>query len=309
MTFLELAEKVLTEAKRPLTNKEIWNWAVEKGYDQQLKNRNGKTPERTLSSRLLPDASDNPNSLFTEILTNPRQFYLKSQTNHVERLETDVSNEQIIGKNKKPDFYEIDLHIHLAYYASWSEDLFCCVKTIDHTKSSKDQAGKWVHPDMVGCRFYFNEREPHARDFGFAIGHIPIHLISFELKKKLSSSDLVDFFFQAVADSSWANEGYLVAAEVDEDPMFQNELERLSKAFGIGVIQLDIKNPDDSKTIYPAKHRETLDWEMIHKLAVMNPDFREFLSRITIDINSKTIHKEKYQQFQKIEELAKSINP
>jgi len=43
MTFLELAERVLREEKRPLTANEIWTLATEKGYDKQL-NSEGKTP-------------------------------------------------------------------------------------------------------------------------------------------------------------------------------------------------------------------------------------------------------------------------
>lgn len=36
MTFLELAQSVLKEEKKPLTATEIWNLAVEKGYDKKL---------------------------------------------------------------------------------------------------------------------------------------------------------------------------------------------------------------------------------------------------------------------------------
>jgi len=41
MTFLELAERVLREEKRPLTANEIWTLATEKGYEKQL-NSEGK---------------------------------------------------------------------------------------------------------------------------------------------------------------------------------------------------------------------------------------------------------------------------
>ena len=49
-------------------------------------------------------------------------------------------------------------------------------------------------------------------------------------------------FFQAVSNSSWANEGYLVAAEIIQDDELLSELECLSIAFGI--IQLDITDID-----------------------------------------------------------------
>lgn len=41
MTFLELAQLILKEEKKPLTAIEIWNHAVEKGYDKKL-NSQGK---------------------------------------------------------------------------------------------------------------------------------------------------------------------------------------------------------------------------------------------------------------------------
>ena len=47
MTFLELAEKVLAEVKRPLSPSEIWKFAVAQGYHSLLRARQGKTPERT----------------------------------------------------------------------------------------------------------------------------------------------------------------------------------------------------------------------------------------------------------------------
>ena len=53
-----------------------------------------------------------------------------------------------------------------------------------------------------------------------------------------------EFFFQAVSNSSWANEGYLVAAEIIQDDELLSELECLSIAFGIGIIQLDITDID-----------------------------------------------------------------
>ena len=58
MTFLELAEKVLKEEKRPLTPNEIWNLATEKGYDKEVKSR-GKTPWATLGAQLYVSAKEN----------------------------------------------------------------------------------------------------------------------------------------------------------------------------------------------------------------------------------------------------------
>ena len=52
MTYNQLAINILKESKKPLTSGEIWEIAVAKGLDKQLKFGKGKTPQNTLSSIL-----------------------------------------------------------------------------------------------------------------------------------------------------------------------------------------------------------------------------------------------------------------
>ncbi len=127
-------------------------------------------------------------------------------------------------------------------------------------------------------------------------------MLSFELKRELSFGNLRESFFQTVSNSSWANESYLVAAEISEEEEFRSELSRLSTSFGIGVIKLNFDDPHSSDIIFPAKYREALDWETINKLT-MNSDFKEFISTVKIDITSKKIHKKEYDQVPDIEAL------
>ena len=126
------------------------------------------------------------------------------------------------------------------------------------------------------------------------VGNLSIKLFSFELKRELSFANLRESFFQTVSNSSWANESYLVAANVSGDEDFRSELRRLSTSFGVGVIALNLGEPDASEVLFPATNRESLDWDMMNKLATMNPDFRGFMNRIKIDIQSKEIRKEWY---------------
>lgn len=139
---------------------------------------------------------------------------------------------------------------------------------------------------MVGCYFPFDEWKPEVYDLSSSIGNVSINLLSFELKRELNFSNLRESFFQSVSNSSWANESYLVAAEISNEEEFIKELTRLSSSFGIGVIRLNLEDPDSTQIILPAKNRETLDWDTIDKLT-MNNDFKEFLSRVKIDISSK----------------------
>lgn len=293
MKFLDLAIQVLKEEKKSLTADEIWQLAVQKGYDNKLKTT-GKTPWATLAAKLYVDVRDNKDSSIAKDDSRPVKFYLKNDIN--------IKQNQI-EKNKilKPKTYlEKDLHPFLAYYAY--NYLKCYTKTIQHSKSDKKEFGEWIHPDMVGCYFFLDEWKTEVTDFGSTIGNIAIKLFSFEIKKELSFSNLRESFFQTVSNSSWAHEGYLVAAEISTNDDFRSELRRLSLSFGIGVIKLNIEEPNSSEIICSARTKENLDWDAINKLA-MNPDFVEFLNRLKNDIKSKEIRKEKYDKILSEEEL------
>lgn len=304
MTFIELAERVLKEEKRPLTANEIWTLATEKGYDKQL-NSEGKTPWQTLYAQIYVSAKDNPKTPFAKTDSRPKKFYLKSQATHIDLSETAITSEPTTIKKKKFEFLEKDLHPFLTYYAYYH--LRCYTKTINHSLSSKKEFGEWVHPDIVGCYFPLDDWKQEVYELSSSIGNISIRLLSFELKRELSFGNLRESFFQTVSNSSWANESYLVAAEISDEQEFRDELSRLSTSFGIGVIRLNLEDPHSSEIIFPAKYREALDWETINKLT-MNADFKEFISTVKIDITSKKIHKKEYDQVQDIETLKKKTN-
>lgn len=110
-----------------------------------------------------------------------------------------------------------------------------------------------------------------------------------------------------MSNSSWANESYLVASEISQNQDFLSELSRLSSSFGVGVIQLDIEDPNSSTVMFPAQTRENLDWETINKLTVMNKDFLQFVKRVRIDLKSNEIRKEKYDKILEEEKLERII--
>jgi uncharacterized protein len=301
MTFLELAEKVLRDEKRPMTANEIWTFAVEKGFDKQL-NSGGKTPWATLGAQIYVNAKDNPRTPFAQTDSRPKKFYLKAQTGQLDLSETAITKEPVLPKKKRFDFLEKDLHPYLTYYAYYH--LHCYTKTINHSQSTKKEFGEWVHPDIVGCYFPLDDWKPEVYELSSSIGNISIKLLSFELKRELSFGNLRESFFQTVSNSSWANESYLVAALISDEEDFKEELSRLSTSFGIGVIKLNLEDPHSSEIVFPAKYREVLDWETINKLT-MNSDFKEFLTTVKIDITSKKIHKKEYDLVQDIEALRK----
>lgn len=121
------------------------------------------------------------------------------------------------------------------------------------------------------------------------------------------TASLRESFFQTVSNSSWANEGYLVVAKISQDDEFLSELKRLSISFGIGIIKIDIEDPDSSEILFPAKYKSELDWDTINKLSTENSDINEFIKRIKIDISSKEVRKEKYDNVYDADKLKETI--
>lgn len=311
MKFIELATKILEKSVQPLTANEIWEQAAQKGYDLEL-NSQGKTPWQTLYAQIYVNVKDTAKSPFAVTNTSPKRFYLKKLENSIEfnvytGEETDKKTETKVKQTAEADrlnFLEKDLHPFLTYYAYLFQR--CYTKTINHSKSDRKSFGEWVHPDMVGCVFPIDEWKNEVLQLSTAIGNVSAKIISYELKRELTFSNLRESFFQAVSNSSWANEGYLVAAEITSDEEFISELTRLSTAFGIGIIKIDTQDPNSTEIMLPAKHRDTLDWDTINKLT-MNKDFLDFVKRIKNDLTSMEIRKEKYDKIFDENELRKKI--
>jgi len=83
-------------------------------------------------------------------------------------------------------------------------------------------------------------------------------------------------FFQAVSNSTWANNGYLVAREI-QGAETMNELRILAGLHGIGFILLDFDNPADSQIMIPCKERTEIEWHTASRLAGQNKDFMEYI--------------------------------
>lgn len=309
MTFHGLAEHILKQVDKPLTANEIWQLAVEQGLDKKL-NSTGKTPWATLGSRLYVIARDTPDSIFKTVGKRPKRFYLKNKSYPEDFKEYEVGKTEeeasVSPIHTSANYLEKDLHPFLAHFAFYT--LNCHCKTINHSKSDKRSYGEWVHPDMVGCVFPIDEWNDEVLNLSSAVGNTSVKFISFELKRELNLSSLREKFFQTVSNSSWANESYIVAAEISKNEDFLSELGRLSLAFGIGVIELDVNDPNSSLIRFPADTRENLDWETLNKLTAMNTDFRNFVKRVGIDIRSNEIRKEKYDKILDEKQLEKIIS-
>ncbi|WRG58521.1 hypothetical protein FNE07_00455 [Helicobacter pylori] len=294
MIYRELGKKVLEQAEEPLSTEEIWERACEMGLDKELSSI-GKTPTATLGSQL--GEHDIPNDKKQFYVTNnkkrPFRYWLKSREREFPPQETpdakEEDNEQSecsdTAKKQKNSFHERDLHPLLVKFLSEDPNFRLLCKTIRHEECKKGKGGEcmWNYPDIVGVYFPYNKYKEETLKFLHHTGQEKHKLFSFELKKELSFSNLKESYFQAVSNSTWANEGYLVVFEIEYKVL--GELRRLNQSFGIGVIKLE-SEISNSKILLPAKERE-IDILTLNMLIEQSPkDFKPFMANINKQIEA-----------------------
>ncbi len=290
MTDREIGKKVLEQAERPLSTKEIFERACEMGLDKE-RNGTGKTPEASIRTAI---RGDKKQFYVINEEESPFRYWLKSREREISPQETldakEEDDEQSecsdTAENQKISFKEEDLHPLLVKFLSENPDFKLLCKTIYDKKCKKDKGKrgkfKWNYPDIVGVYFPYNRYEEETLKFLHHTGQKRHKLFSFELKTKISFSNLKESYFQAVSNSSWANEGYLVVFEEIEDKVL-GELRRLNQSFGIGVIKLESK-VSNSKILLPAKERE-IDIPTLNMLVEQSPEnFRPFMRNINEQI-------------------------
>lgn len=277
-SIIDVAKEVLERKNEALNPIKMYHIANEMGLTKEL-NLNGKTPWQSFVARIYMDIKENPNSIFEVVATKPMLIKLKNQ---VINLEAQMEKNSEI-KEPKNSYSERDLHPLLSRFISFNENFKAYTKTIYHESSKKSQKGadKWLYPDIVGVSFEYKDYQKELNKFIGKFSSLPIKIYAFEMKKHLSVSSFREYYFQAVSNSSWANEGYLVALDIDEsDEELMDLIKRLSYSFGIGVISLNSQNVDESVILARAEFRENLDYSVMNELSMKNPDFKKFLESV-----------------------------
>ncbi len=282
--------------------KEIFEKACEMGLDKECKD--GKILSHSLGSLLGEHNIKEEDKQFYVARKKGGAFFywLKSREREFPPQETPDSkeedNEQIecsdTAEKQKTSFDERDLHKLLVKFLSEDPNFRLLCKTIRHEECKKGKGGEcmWNYPDIVGVYFPYNKYFPYngykeeTLKFLHHTGQEKHKLFSFELKKELSFSNLKESYFQAVSNSTWANEGYLVVFEEIKDKYKDkvlDELKRLNQSFGIGVIKLE-SEISNSKILLPAKERE-IDIPTLNMLIEQSPkDFKPFMEKINKQI-------------------------
>ena len=291
MTYYDAAKKVLEQSDVPMKADEIWQKAIELGYDkiiaETLNGKISKTPIASLGAVIYTNIKYNPDTTIF-IKVGRGKFFLKSKINSSnqnlinENAANDDTEDIIESTNKK--ILEEDLHTPLTKYL-YSMKIYS--KTINANATDVNLKGKmkWGTPDIVGVTFkdYINKSVLEL------FNHINLpttEIYAYELKLKLTLGSLTEYYFQALSNSGWANEAWLAAMEIDENDIdLMEEMKRLNQSFGVGIIKLNYDNPEDSEILFSAQKRNYLDIDTMHKLCY-NRQFQDFINDINEIFNN-----------------------
>ncbi|WP_181226160.1 COG2958 family protein [Helicobacter pylori] len=300
---IEIIQSVL-ENTGPISPTEVYDKAkelFEKGEITKMFDCGGKTPHQSVSAFIYTALNKGEELPFFKVQEKPALIALKGAVK-----EPVLSAEKISAPSVKIT-HERDLHSFLTYMAFNNENLKCYTKTIFHEESLKSIKGmdRWLYPDMVGVRFLHAElSNENLIAFSKKFDTLPVKLVSFELKRELSVNNCRECYFQAISNSSWANEGYLVGCHIDtHNPKLMDLLKRLHGSFGIGVIDLRT-DEDKSAILLNAKYKEKIDYAVALELSDKNPKFSGFLkSVVDYDPDFPNRYKDEFDEVKKKEEL------
>jgi hypothetical protein len=223
ITIQEAILRSLGNLKKLCTSYEVYEHIVKKKYYVF----NGKTPESTISAQCGDFIRNNDTRI--KRIKGDGGLYLYYLTKHEQKIDnTPKLSSSLEGSHKEKNYYEEDLHELLSTYLNSKNIL---AKTISHKKSknSKDKNQKWIHPDVVGVEFLDLASSTCKTFMNVLQKSDTLKLTSYEIKKEIKTdSELKEYYFQAVSNSSWANYGYLVAFEVGDN--LKNEMERLNQS-------------------------------------------------------------------------------
>ena len=209
---------------------------------------------------------------------DPKRRVDEPEQNSTDEIDTEALNP---STNITATFSEKDLYPILIEYLKSELNLHC--QRIDE-RSSKNTRGTrgnhWLHPDIVAMQPMDRNWNSLIQDCVKLGAGQRARLWSFEVKKELSRSNARTSFFQAVSNSSWANEGYLVATKISDNAT-EKEVRILSALHGIGVILLNIENPTESEMMLPSRARPEVDWESVNRILQENDDFKNYIDLVS----------------------------
>ena len=226
ITFLQLAEKVLSAIHCPMSPNKIWSDAVGLGWDKLVATK-GKTPAATLGAQLYTHVKRN-GPIFAKQPGRRGKFYLRQ-----------------LGASAESHAAPMRTKDEIAFYkpfADWLVKMKECTKAIP--LGGNRFGGKWGTPDVLG------KREALRSD----IIKASTEIVSAEVK--VDSNQLITAFGQACSYKLFSHKSYLVVpkSSVADDI---SKLDALSQIFGIGLVLFDSTSttrPDFEIRVRPSRH-------------------------------------------------------
>ncbi|MCY4419589.1 MAG: hypothetical protein OXB93_07070 [Cytophagales bacterium] len=177
---------------------------------------------------------------------------------------------------------EKDLYPLLPYYFGVHQDKdmkknekYCFggkvhIQTFEEQGGGSGGRGQYF-PDAVGVQFVGEVDGKISQDTesdqdslklleAEVLGEDRFKIYSFEVKPDITKGRLRKDYLQAVGNSSWAHEGYLVAAKVYESAKEDDEVNMLNALYGIGIAE--IKEDGSTDIIIEAKPKDRIPREV-----------------------------------------------
>lgn len=272
-----VVEFLKNNPNQPYTSREIAQWISEnkkKECSDKLKNTRVSTHEE-LISQLRAEIGARKDFLIKDgiLMTadKPRKYYFP--------LKEDKS---VCAENKKRKYSQPEKALY-SILAKFCKSIDIDTLRIDEKGSPKNLGknhNKWLHADVVGFKDITKSFSKEVKECIVEYSCERSLLYSFEVKDGIIDTvNLRENFFQTVSNSSWANYSYLVAEGIQDKA--KEELQLLCASFNIGFIQLDKDEPEESDIVIQAPKTE-LDWNMINRIATVNPDFKKYLKNISL---------------------------
>lgn len=217
-------------------------------------------------------------NVVTQDKPRPRLYYWNANP---EQIQEDNRLEEVGFPLITQSYSEQELYPLLIEFLHKELKLYC--QRIDE-KTSKNSHGSggnhWLHPDIVALEPLDQHWDAIVKECVRHGNDSAIRLWSFEVKKQLTKSNVRQYFFQAVSNSTWANFGYLVATGLNND--VEAELQMLASLHGIGVLILNTESLYDSQILIPARERTAIDWQSVNRIVSENSDFHRFIEQVGI---------------------------
>ncbi len=170
MTYRELGKKVLEQAGKPLSVKEIFEKACEMGLDKEC--NGGKILLHSLGSQLgehdIPKdkkqfyAARKEGGAFFYWLKSREREFPPQETSNAKEEDDEQSECSGTAKKQKNSFHERVLYPLLVKFLDEDPNFKLLCKTIYHERCLKYERGKceWNYPDIVGVYFPYNKYSP-----------------------------------------------------------------------------------------------------------------------------------------------------